>query len=125
MTCEESVLQLAIKKFLKGVNKLSGKVLKKDGLDCRVWRVPEPFCAMRCINDARYMSKDTTLEAGRLSKLWESNVQFLRGWLLSFPKNLTSFRSLNVKALRNLALNEELLLYYENKHNFHGQKRTQ
>lgn len=81
--------------------------------------VPAPFCAMRYNNDGRYLPGVTTLEAGRLAKLREKTVLVLQGRLSKLPNGFSTFKILSVRAQRNFASHEELLVYYKNKYEFH------
>lgn len=66
---------------------------------------------MRHIQNARYLTEDTTLEASGLNKARENNVQFLQGTLPSLRKHFSSFRNVNVQALRISRLGKTLLVY--------------
>lgn len=90
-----------------------------DEIEHKFWIVLAPLCAMRYINDPKYLSGDTTLEGERLKKLKTFNVHIAQAISQSAPKEFSSILSLCVQALRHIAPSGELLVYYGKKYKLH------
>lgn len=65
---EEGVMKVTTETFRKLRKELPVSVVSKDEIEYSVWTVPAPLCAVRYINDARYLPEEITLEADRLNK---------------------------------------------------------
>lgn len=57
--------------------KVHEKIMDGDGIERREWIVRVPFCAMECINIARYLLGDNTLGIERLNKPRKNYDMFL------------------------------------------------
>lgn len=99
--------------FWRPANILPEKVVRKDGVEHKVWTVPAPLCAMLYNEGVRYLPGDTLLEDGRLNKARDKNVPFLYGRLPSSSKDFSSFKFFSVKALHNIFLRQNQLEKYE------------
>lgn len=70
-------IEVTIEGFRKWANQLLEKVNDRDGNEHTIWTVPSLFCAIKCINDARYFPGGNTPDAERWRNPKEKNVQFL------------------------------------------------
>lgn len=77
-TYVESVRHVTAETFQKWSNNVAESVVNNDGAEQEVLKLPALFCAIRYINDAKYFQGDATVEAERLNKQEENNVQFLQ-----------------------------------------------
>lgn len=107
----------------KWANEVPGILMGKHGKAHKVRIVQAPVFAMRYINLARYLTKDTMLEAGRLNKQRENNFPILQGKSLSSSKHFSTFKILKEQELYNIALGEEQLVHHGNKYELHGWSR--
>lgn len=71
-------------------NELSSEVIAKDRTDRNAWNITIASCVMRYINDALYMSGETTLEEERSLRSSESTVQFLQSRAQLLPGDSNS-----------------------------------
>lgn len=120
----EGVMQIPAKTSSKLDNELPEKTMDKDRVQHNVGLVPVPFYGMRYINDAGYLRDDSTQKAERLNKRSVNSVQLSQDRSPSSPEQFSIFRILSVHALRDIALSEELLIYYGNKYKPHRRSRT-
>lgn len=86
----------------------------------KVWIDPEPFYAIRYINDVTYLPGDINLKIESVYKPGENNGQFLQTRSPSSFKDISSYKILSFQALRNAALGEELQAHHENKYECYG-----
>lgn len=61
-------MQVAAETFQMWDNGSHEKITDTKGTEEEVWILHAPFCAIRCINDAKQFSGDTTQEIERLNK---------------------------------------------------------
>lgn len=104
--------------FRKLANELNERVTEKHGVVHKIWIVHVPFCAVRYLNDARYLLGNTTQNSGNWQDLRQNSVKFLQSKSPSSPTEFSSFRTFSILTLRSISIGEVLLLYYENKYDF-------
>lgn len=113
----EGYMEVTAESFRKWALDLNEKVSDSKGQTHSVWVVPAPFCAMRYINDPRYLQGDKAkLETRRVSPR-RANVEFKA----ASTKSRTDYRKhgvLQVVALRNIRVGEELFVEYGGKYMF-------
>lgn len=123
-TYREHLTQMTTETFRQWPKELLDKVFDKSWNECKVWIVPASFCSMRYIPVVRYLEEETTLEDNSFEKPKENNAQLLQVTFLLSSKDFISFVMLSVQLLRNSTLDKELVVYYDNKHQFHGWSTT-
>lgn len=111
-------MQLTVETFWMWANKLQENVTVTNGVDHNIWIVPALFRARRYLNDARYLSGDTTTNSERWENRRQNIFKFLQSKSPSPPTEFSSFRFLSIQALRNIFVREKLLVHYGIKYDF-------
>lgn len=80
--------------FRRFTNKLVHREVEKDEISSETCLVPAQFCAMRHINNVRYLPLETMLEITILKQLKVRNAQRLQGTSFQLPETCRSSKTL-------------------------------
>ena len=78
-----------------------------------MWIVPAPMCAMRYINDPRYMVNDKAPARGRTRA---ANIRFAPPPDNFTPNVISDYRTQPLTALRNVTAGEEFYIDYSSRY---------
>lgn len=81
-----------------------------DGKKDPVRIVLAPFCVMRYVNNGRYSPGYRTAESKTTDNPRKKNVEILETRSPDSPSDFTNFRIIRIRALRDIAEKEEILL---------------
>lgn len=90
-------MHMSARPFWSWSNELPEKVMDKDKIEHKLWKVPVSPSAMDNINNARYFPVDSTLKTKRSEKRKKSSVQVLQGSSPISAKDFCRFRNFSIQ----------------------------
>lgn len=72
------------------------KVVQRDKVQHNVWILPAPFCAMRYVNNGRYLTADDDQELDHVRNMPKNNVELYRSRFWEGPFCVQSHRILAI-----------------------------
>jgi len=113
-TVGKGFMKVNQEKFHKWALEVTGKGgMDWEGQKISIWIVPGPNCAMRYINDPRYLKSDRTPKKNRTRR---ANVVFSTPERTLRPSTIVHHNAQTVVALRNIVKGEELFVKYGTKY---------
>lgn len=90
------------------VSHFHDKVVNEDTVEHDVLIVPSPFCAMRHINDVRYLPGYEASELERVKNVRKNNVKFYQTHFPDAPTDFQYHEIMAIRALQNIVIGKEL-----------------
>lgn len=118
----EDMMLVALEVFRAFDNEIIERARDWNVEDHPLWIVLEPFCAMRYINDRRYLPGDKTLESEWTEKPKKKNVEFVQTKFAESRSDFTVLRILRIRALFNIAEDKYLFVHYGSSYDFNVSK---
>lgn len=114
----EGMMAVTVEAFCTWANRIPEMVTDRERKEHPVWIVAAQFCLMRYVNDERYFPGDTSGKAERVKIPRDNNVVFPQQ---HSPRTIAEFQDyalLAVETRRNIRVDEELFVDYENVYEF-------